>query len=330
MKTRITELLGIRYPIVEGGMQWVGLAGLAAAVSNAGALGMVTARTQPTPDALRAEIARAQALTDQPLGVNLTLTMLGAAVSYDEWIDAIVDSGIRIVETAGNNPSPVVDRLKRAGVIIIHKCTSVRHALAAERVGADVISIDGFEAAGHPGEDDTPALLVVPATRAAVKVPVIASGGIADGRGLAAALALGADGVNVGTRFMVTQESPIHADIKRALADSSILDTQLIKRSIKRTGRFWRNAVTEEIVALEKRLGDSATYDDLKHLISGPTGREALETGQIDHGLICASQVIGLFDDVPTCEEAVSRMVHGAEAQLKHALAMFQDQPALA
>ena len=323
MKTRITELLGIRYPIVEGGMQWVGRAELAAAVSNAGGLGMVTARTQPTPAALREEIKRAQALTDKPFGVNLTLTMLGAAMSYDDWIDAIVESGVRIVETAGNNPGPVVQRFKQAGVTVIHKCTSVRHALTAERLGVDVISIDGFEAGGHPGEDDTPALLIVPATVAAVSIPVIASGGIADGRGFAAALALGADGVNVGTRFMVTQESPIHADIKRALADSSILDTQLIKRSIKRTGRFWRNAVTEEIVAIEKRLGDESNYDAIKHLISGPTGREALENGDPQHGLICASQVVGLFSDVPTCEEVVSAMVREGEAQLKRSLAMF-------
>ena len=323
MKTRITELLGTRYPIVEGGMQWVGRAELAAAVSNAGALGMVTARTQPNPQALREEIARCQALTDAPFGVNLTLTMLGAAVPYDEWIAAIVDSGVRIVETAGNNPGPVVTAFKQAGVTIIHKCTSVRHALAAERLGVDVISIDGFEAGGHPGEDDTPALLIVPATKAAVKIPVIASGGIADGRGFAAALALGADGVNVGTRFMVTQESPIHDDIKRALADSTILDTQLIKRSIKRTGRFWRNAVTEEIVAIEKSLGDESNYDAIKHLISGPTGREALENGDPQHGLICASQVVGLFSDIPTCEEVVSSMVQGAQAQLKQALAMF-------
>jgi nitronate monooxygenase len=202
----------------------------------------------------------------------------------------------------------------------------VRHALAAERLGVDVISIDGFEAGGHPGEDDTPALLIVPATKAAVKVPVIASGGIADGRGLAAALALGADGVNVGTRFMVTQESPIHDGIKRALADSTILDTQLIKRSIKRTGRFWRNAVTEEIVAIEKRLGDASNYDAIKHLISGPAGREALENGDPQHGLICASQVVGLFDDVPSCEEVVSRMVHDAKAQLRGALALLESE----
>ena len=320
MKTRITELLGIRYPIVEGGMQWVGRAELAAGVSNAGGLGMVTARTQSTPEALVEEIARTRAMTDQPFGVNLTLSLQAQDVNYDGWIDAIVDSGVKIVETAGNNPRPVIERFKAHGITIIHKCTSVRHALSAERYGVDVISIDGFEAAGHPGEDDTAALIVVPAAVRALKVPVLASGGIFDGRGMAAALALGADGVNMGTRFMLTQESAIHDNIKRALLDASMHDTTLIKRTFKRTARFFTNAVSEEIVAIERRPG-GATFDDIKHLMSGSRGQAALGAGDVHGGLICASQVIGLIDHIPSCDELIVQMVADCRGALQQALA---------
>ena len=253
MKTRITELLGVEFPIVEGGMQWVGRAELAAAVSNAGAFGMVTARTQATPDDLRREIDRTRELTAKPFGVNLTLSFSAQDVSYDGWVDAIIYGGIKVVETAGNNPQTVIARLKKHGITIIHKCTTVRHALSAQRQGVDVISIDGFEAAGHPGEDDVPLLVLLPAARRALEIPVIASGGICDGRGMAAALALGADGVNMGTRFMLTRESAIHDEVKRTLLAASERDTTLIKRTFKRTARFFTNPVSQEIVAMERR-----------------------------------------------------------------------------
>jgi len=323
MKTRLTELLDIRYPIVQGGMQWVGRAELAAAVSNAGALGMVTARTQPTPERLILEIERTRQLTDKPFGVNLTLSVLAKNVGYDDWIEAIIASGVKVVETAGNNPDALVPRFKAHGIRIIHKCTSVRHALAAERCGVDVISIDGFEAAGHPGEDDVPLMVIVPATKRQVKIPVIASGGIADGRSMAAAMLLGADGVNVGTRFMMSRESAIHDDVKQALLRATERDTTLIKRSLRHTGRFFTNAVSREIVALERRP-QGATYDDLKELLSGPRGRDAMISGRVDDGLICASQVIGLIDDIPNCGELVRRMTQDCRASLSELLVSIE------
>ncbi|WP_321910633.1 MULTISPECIES: nitronate monooxygenase [unclassified Paraburkholderia] len=308
MKTRISERLGIQYPIVQGGMQWVGRAELAAAVSNAGALGMVTARTQPSPDALRHEIDRTRALTGKPFGVNLTLSFSAKDVTYDDWIRAIIDSGVKIVETAGNNPRALIEAFKEHGITIIHKCTSIRHALSAERYGADIVSIDGFEAAGHPGEDDVPGLVLLPLAADRLKAPILASGGICDGRGIAAALTLGADGVNIGTRFMMTKESPIHENVKQALLAANERDTILIKRTLKHTGRFYRNAVAQEIVAMEHRPG-GATYEDLQHLLAGSRGRAAMGSGDVHGGLICASQAIALIDDIPSCEDLVSRMV---------------------
>lgn len=322
MKTRLTELLGIRYPIVEGGMQWVGRARLAAAVSNAGALGMVTARTQPTPDALRREIDLTRELTDKPFGVNLTLSMTATEVAYDGWIDAIVDAGVKIVETAGNNPRPVIQAFKEAGITVIHKCTAVRHAMSAERMGADVISIDSFEAAGHVGEGDVPGMVMIPATVRAVRIPVIASGGIWGGRAIAAALALGAEGVNIGTRFKLTQECEVHENVKQTLLRGSELDTQLVKRTLGRTARFFRNAVSEEVVTLERRP-DGTTYDEVADLIGGTRNRRALETGEVDSGLICASQAIALIDDIPTCETLVARMMAECRAALRETLERF-------
>ncbi|MDN6861057.1 nitronate monooxygenase [Pseudomonas sp. CAN2814] len=322
MRTRLTELLGIRYPIVEGGMQWLGRARLAAAVSNAGGLGMVTARTQPTPDDLRREIDLTRQLTDQPFAVNLTLSYATQGVSYDGWIEAILGSGIRIVETAGNNPRAVVEKFKEAGVTVIHKCTSVRHALSAQRYGVDVISIDGFEAAGHPGEDDVPGLILIPAAVRQLDIPVIASGGIANGRSMAAALALGADGVNMGTRFTLTEEAEMHDGIKQALLAADERNTVLINRTLKYSARFFSNAITREILALEHRPG-GATFEDLRPLMSGQRGRTGLVNGEIDAGLVCASPAIGLIDDIPSCAELIQRMVRECREALSEAQNKF-------
>lgn len=306
MRTRVTELLGTEFPIIEGGMQWIGNVDLAVAVSNAGGLGMITARTHDSGEHLLAEIARAKSLTDKPLAVNISISRQ-VEREYDEWVDAVIKGGIQVVETAGNSPRPFLGRLKEHGITVIHKCTTVRHALSAERDGVDIISMDGFEAAGHPGEHDTPLMVAVPAAVEALTIPVIASGGIADGRSMAAALMLGAEGVNIGTRFMLTQESPMHPELKAELLSSSIYDTQLITRTFGNTGRFYRNEVSKEIVEIERRHpGD---YSQIQHLLRGSRGRDALFNGERDGGLICASQAVGLFDDLPTCDELISRVV---------------------
>lgn len=319
MRTRVTELLGIRYPIVQGGMQWVGRAELASAVSNAGGIGFVTALTQPTPEALGLEIARMRERTDRPFGVNLTILPTLKPPPYSEYLDVILESGVRVVETAGNSPKDFVGRMKAKGVTIIHKCTTVRHACSAERAGVDIISIDGFEAAGHPGEDDVPGLVLIPVAAKALRIPLIASGGIGDGRGMAAAFALGADGVNMGTRFCATQEAPIHDDIKKALVRSTERDTNLIFRTLRNTARVLKNAVSDEVLALERRPG-GCTIDDLRHLVAGARGRSALETGAVDGGVISASQVVGLIEDIPTCGELIERIVAECREQLRIAL----------
>lgn len=307
MKTRVTELLGIELPIVQGGMMWVGLAELAAAVSNAGGLGILTALTQPSPDGLRAEIARCRSMTDRPFGVNLTMLPSVNPPPYADYVQAIVDSGIRIVETAGRIPREFMERFKAAGIVVLHKCTTVRHALTAQREGVDIISIDGLECAGHPGEDDVGGLVLIPAAARALDIPVIASGGIADGRGMAAALALGAEGINMGTRFCVTQEAPIHADIKAALVRGSERDTALIFRSLRNTARVFRNAIAEEVIALERRPG-GCDFEDIRPLVMGARGRQALGSGEVNAGIITAGQCIGLIDDVPTCAVLIERM----------------------
>jgi nitronate monooxygenase len=325
MKTRITELLGVRYPIIQGGMQWVGRADLAAAVSNAGGLGILTALTQQTPDALRDEIARTRTLTDQPFGVNLTILPAVKPPPYAEYVKAILDGGIRIVETAGNSPRDFIDQFKAQGVKIVHKCTTVRHALSAERNGVDAVSIDGFECAGHPGEDDVPGLVLLPIAARALRIPIIASGGIADGRGMAAALALGAEGVNMGTRFCVTQEAPIHYNIKQALVAASERDTKLMFRTLKNTARVFRNAISEEVVATENRPG-GCQFEDIRPLVAGVRGRAALEAGEVNGGVISAGQCIGLIDDVPTCAELIERMVRECREHLDRARGYF-DSP---
>jgi nitronate monooxygenase len=320
MKTRITELLGIRYPIIQGGMQWVGLAELAAAVSNAGGLGILTALTQQTPDALRREIERTRTLTDRPFGVNLTILPAVKPPPYAEYVQAIIDSGIKIVETAGNSPRDFIDQFKAHGVKIVHKCTTVRHALSAERNGVDAVSIDGFECAGHPGEDDVPGLVLLPIAARALTIPIIASGGIADGRGMAAALALGAEGINMGTRFCVTQEAPIHYNIKQALVAASERDTKLMFRTMKNTARVFKNAISEEVVAMENRPG-GCQFEDIRPLVAGVRGRAALESGEINNGVVSAGLCIGLIDDVPTCADLIERMVRECREHLDRARA---------
>jgi nitronate monooxygenase len=308
MKTRVTELLGTQYPIVQGGMMWVGRAELAAAVSNAGGFGIITALTQPTPEALTREIARCRTLTDKPFGVNLTILPAAKPPPYEAYLDAILDSGIKVIETAGNNPKEFIAKAKARGVKIVHKCTAVRHALSAERNGVDAISIDGFECAGHPGEDGVGGIILFAVAAMKVKIPLIASGGIADGRTMAAAFALGAEGVNLGTRFCATREAPIHDDIKQLLVSKSERDTLLIFRTLHNTGRVLKTAVSEEVVAIENRPG-GCKFEDIQHLVSGIKGREALETGDFSKGLVWAGQTVGLIDDVPTCAELIQRMV---------------------
>ncbi len=313
MKTRVTELLGIRYPIVQGGMQWVGTAEMASAVSSAGGLGILTALTQPSPEALAAEIERCRGMTAAPFGVNLTILPAITPPPYERYLDAIIDSGVKILETAGNSPREFIARAKAAGMRLIHKCVTVRHALSAERHGVDIVSIDGFECAGHPGEDDVGGLVLIPAAARALGIPIIASGGIADGRGLAAALVLGAEGVNMGTRFCATREAPIHERIKLALVNASERDTRLILRSLHNTARVLKNAVSEEVLASERR---GCTFEDIRPLVSGSRGRAALVAGEPEGGIITAGQTVGLIADIPGCAELIERMVEEARACL--------------
>jgi NAD(P)H-dependent flavin oxidoreductase YrpB (nitropropane dioxygenase family) len=324
LKTRITEMLGIEHPIVQGGMMHVGIAELASAVSNAGGLGLLTALSQPSPDALRDEIDRCRSMTDKPFGVNLTVLPSINAPDYKAYAQAIIESGIKIVETAG---TPAVREiwamLKPHGITILHKCTAVRHALSAEANGCDIISIDGFECAGHPGEDDIPGLILIPAAADKVKIPMLASGGFGDGRGLAAALALGADGINMGTRFLATKECTIHDNVKNKLVENDERGTNLIFRKFKNTARVGKSEVSDEVVAISAR--PDAVFGDIQHLVSGAQGKVVLETGDLSKGLFWAGMVQGLIHDVPTCAELLSRIVADAEeiiqARLKSMIA---------
>ncbi len=312
MKTRITELLGIEHPIVQGGMQWVGLAELTSAVSNAGGLGILTALTQPTPEDLSREIDRCRSMTDKPFAVNLTILPTIKPVPYDEYAQAIVDSGVKIVETAGRNPEPYLPMFKEAGIKVIHKCTSIRHSLKAEKIGCDAVSVDGFECAGHPGEDDVTNLILLPLAARRLKIPFLASGGLGDGRGLAAALALGADGINMGTRFMVTKEAPIHDKVKQRMIEATELDTALIYRSLRNTARVFKNSVAEQVVEIESRPGETK-FEHIKSLVQGVKGRALFDDGDLDKGIWSAGMIVGLIDDNPSCEELVSRIVAEAE-----------------
>ena len=318
IKTRITEMLQIEHPVVQGGMQWVGVAELASAVSNAGGLGILTGLTQPSAAALSAEIERCRGMTGKPFGVNLTVFPTINPPDYKAYAQAIIDSGIKIVETAG---TPAVrelwEMMKPHGILILHKCTAVRHALSAERAGVDVISIDGFECAGHPGEDDIPGLILIPAAADKVKIPLLASGGFGDGRGLAAALALGADGINMGTRFTATVEAPIHQAFKDQMVATDERGTDLIFRTFRNTARVSRNEVSQQVVAAERAGKDFAAVADL---VKGVRGREGLQTGDTDHGIWSAGMIQGLIHDIPTCHDLVTRIVADAESIIRQRL----------
>lgn len=324
MKTRFTELLGIEHPVVQGGMMWVGRAELAAAVSEAGGLGIITALTQPTPADLVTEIERARTLTSKPIGVNLTILPSITPPPYAEYVAAIVESGVDILETAGANPEPFMGPLKEAGIRVVHKCTSVRHALKAQAVGVDAVSIDGFECAGHPGEDDIPGLVLIPATADQLEIPFIASGGFADGRGLAAALALGADGVNMGTRFMCTTESPIAQAVKEAIVEASELDTELIFRTLRNTARVASNSVSREVVQI---LAEGGAFEDVRELVAGARGRRVYDEGDVEAGIWSAGMVQGLIRDIPDAGEVVTRTVRDAESILRRLAELSTPSP---
>ena len=318
MKTRITEMLGIEYPIVCGGMMRVGTAELAAAASNAGALGVMTALTQPTPEGLKAEIEKCRSLTDKPFAVNLTVGVVATEINYDDYVDVICDSGVKIVETAGRSPEPFMERFKANGIKVVHKCVAVRHALKAERIGVDVVSIDGFECAGHPGEADVGGLVLFPAAAQALKIPVLASGGIADGRGLVAALALGCDGINMGTRFLVTKEAPIHEGIKQKIVEMDETQTKLIFRSYKNTARVYKNEIAEKVSEIEAAGGD---FGEVHHMVSGQNQEKAWSTGDIEAGMVTVGMCGGLINDIPSCEELVRNIVTDAEYIINQRLA---------
>ncbi|MHA4853667.1 MULTISPECIES: NAD(P)H-dependent flavin oxidoreductase [unclassified Rhodococcus (in: high G+C Gram-positive bacteria)] len=317
IRTSLTDLVGTRHPVVQGGMQWVATAPLVAAVANSGALGFLSALTQPTPAALREEIERCRSLTSEPFGVNLTILPSISPPPYAEYRRAIIESGIKIVETAGSNPVEHLDDFKAAGVTVVHKCTTVRHAVSAQKLGVDAVSIDGFECAGHAGEDDIPGLVLIPAAADELEIPIIASGGFADGRGLVAALALGADGINMGTRFMCTAEAEIHPNVKNRILEADIRQTDLIFRELKNTSRVARNAVSERVVEM---LRGGATFDHVRDLVAGKRGREVYVTGDLDYGIWTAGMAQGLVHDIPTVADLVNGIVGDAESLIRSRL----------
>ena len=320
MKTRITELFGIEHPIIQGGMHYVGLAELAAAVSNAGGLGIITGLTQKTPELLAREIARCREMTDRPIGVNLTFLPTFALPPYPEYIRAIIEGGVRIVETAGRNPQAHLPALKAAGIKVIHKCTSVRHSLKAQSIGCDAVSVDGFECGGHPGEDDVPNFILLPRAAEELTVPFVASGGMADGRSLVAALALGADGINMGTRFIATREAPVHDRVKQALVAASELDTTLIMRSLRNTERVMVNAGVKRVLEIEREKGGALSIEDIHEHVANIYPKVMTE-GDLDAGAWSCGMVAGLIHDVPTCRELVDRIMEQAEQLIRGRLA---------
>jgi len=312
MKTRITELFGIEHPIIQGGMHYVGLAEMAAAVSNAGGLGIITALTQATPADLANEIARCHEMTDKPFGVNLTFLPGFAAPPYPEYIEAIVRGKVKIVETAGRSPEAYMPPLKEAGIKVIHKCTSVRHSLKAQRIACDAVSVDGFECGGHPGEDDIPNMVLLPRAAEELDIPFVASGGIGNAQQFVAALALGADGINMGTRFIATKEAPVHQNVKDALISASELDTRLIMRPLRNTERVLTNPAVEKIIEIEKSKGEELGIEDIMGLVAGVYPK-VMQEGELDSGAWSCGMVAGLIHDIPSCEELLSRMVSEAE-----------------
>lgn len=321
MKTAITEMFGIEHPIIQGGMHYVGFAELAAAVSNAGGLGIITGLTQGTPQKLANEIARCKDMTDKPFGVNLTFLPSLTPPDYPGLVKAIIDGGVKVVETAGRNPQEVLPALKDAGIKVIHKCTSVRHSLKAQAIGCDAVSVDGFECGGHPGEDDIPNFILLPRAADELEIPFVSSGGMADGRSLVASLAMGAAGMNMGTRFIATREAPVHDNVKAAIVAASELDTRLVMRPLRNTERVMNNAAVERLLEKERALGDDLKFEDIVEQVAGVYPSIMLE-GDMDKGAWSCGMVAGLIDDVPTCQELIDRIMSQAEAILDRMNAM--------
>ena len=328
MKTAITEMFGIEHPIIQGGMHYVGFAELAAAVSNAGGLGIITGLTQRTPELLAKEIARCRDMTDKPFGVNLTFLPTFSAPPYPEYIAAIREGGIKVVETAGRSPEQYMPALKAGGIKVIHKCTSVRHSLKAEQIGCDAVSVDGFECGGHPGEDDMPNMILLPRAAEELKIPFVASGGMADARSLVAALALGADGMNMGTRFVATQEAPVHQNVKDAIVAATELDTRLVMRGLRNTERVLTNSSVEQLIRIEKEKGADLKFDDIIDQVAGVYPRVMLQ-GEMDAGAWSCGMVVGLINDIPTVQELMDRIMDEAEQLITRRLSGFLE-PALA
>ncbi len=323
MKTAITEMFGIEHPIIQGGMHFVGFAELAAAVSNAGGLGLITGLTQRTPADLANEIAKCRDMTDKPFGVNLTFLPAMVSPDYPGYVKAIIEGGVKAVETAGRNPQQVLPHLKEAGIKVIHKCTSVRHALKAQSIGCDAVSVDGFECGGHPGEDDVPNMILLPRAADELDIPFVSSGGQADGRSLVASLAMGADGMNMGTRFIATQEAPVHQNVKEAIVNASELDTRLVMRSLRNTERVLTNGAVERLIIKEKELGDKLKFEDIIEEVAGVYPRIMLE-GDMDAGAWSCGMVAGLINDIPTCKELIDRIMAEADEIINQRLAHFQ------
>lgn len=324
MKTRITEMFGIEHPIIQGGMHFVGFAEMAAAVSNAGGLGIITALTQRTPADLANEIARCRDMTDKPIGVNLTFLPVVNQPDYPGYVKAIIEGGVKAVETAGNNPVQVLPILKEHGIKVIHKCTAVRHALKAQSIGCDAVSVDGFECGGHPGEDDVPNMILLPRAADELDIPFVSSGGQADGRSLVASLAMGAEGMNMGTRFIATKEAPVHQNVKDAIVAASELDTRLVMRSLRNTERVLTNVAVERLIVKEKELGAKLKFEDIAEEVAGVYPRIMLD-GEMDAGAWSCGMVAGLINDIPTCKELIDRIMSEADEIINKRLGGFQN-----